>query len=336
MDLIRGTALEGIEDLVASFGADAGPLLRRAGIPRAAVGDHDAFISFRALVKVMESAAAVTGAPDFGRRLALRQGIEILGPVGAAALSAPTFGDALVAASRYLSTYSPALEASLSDAGRDRRLFEIRVILDRLGDHRQQNELSIAVAFRMLRLLAGGGFSPVAVHVPHDPLTAREDYLRYFGTKVRFAEPLMGFTLRTRDLHRPIGHGGELHKVVRSYLDSALADTDADLVRSTTTLIRHLLPTGSLKFALVARQLDLHPRTLQRRLAERSETFDGLVDQVRRDVATHLLRDSDMPLSQLAGVLGYSEQSAFTRRSHAWFSMAPTAYRRALRSAHRE
>ena len=90
--------------------------------------------------------------------------------------------------------------------------------------------------------------------------------------------------------------------------------------------------TGTLTINLVARQLGMHARTLQRRLAKQSTTYEALVDGTRRELATRLLRDTDMPMSQLAGVLGYSEQSVLVWASRRWFGAPPTAQRHLLRS----
>ncbi|HEY2503146.1 MAG TPA: hypothetical protein VGI68_17485, partial [Mycobacterium sp.] len=48
-------------------------------------GVEEVFLPYRSLIVAVETAAAATSTPDFGRRLALRQGIEILGPLGVAA-----------------------------------------------------------------------------------------------------------------------------------------------------------------------------------------------------------------------------------------------------------
>lgn len=88
MSVVRGTALANYPSLVAGLGGDPATLLRAAGVRDQDVGNYDAFISIRAAIRAIESAAAVTATMDFGRRLAQRQGIEILGPVGVAARTA--------------------------------------------------------------------------------------------------------------------------------------------------------------------------------------------------------------------------------------------------------
>lgn len=95
--------------------------------------------------------------------------------------------------------------------------------------------------------------------------------------------------------------------------------------------LRRLLPAGSLDRDLIAGHLCLHPRTLQRRLAAEGTTFAALVDDVRREEAERWLRDTDMPMGRLAGLLGYSEQSVLTRSCHRWFGVSGTLHRQARR-----
>ena len=154
MSLIRGTALLGYPELVTGLGADADLLLRAAGVPIAHVGNPEAYLGYRNLITAVESAAKVTGTPDFGRLLARRQGIEILGPVGAAARTAPTVAAALATVSQYLVVYSPAIAITLGAVDDERYTrMEFGILLDDLPDHRQTIELSLGVALRIFRLL---------------------------------------------------------------------------------------------------------------------------------------------------------------------------------------
>lgn len=60
-------------------------------------------------------------------------------------------------------------------------------------------------------------------------------------------------------------------------------------MESVRTIVRQLLPTGAATLNVVAEQFHLHPKTLQRRLAEENTTFVILVDRVRKDVADRYL-----------------------------------------------
>ncbi|WP_332642136.1 AraC family transcriptional regulator [Aeromicrobium sp.] len=332
MSLIRGTGLSGFPELVAELGGKPDELLSAAGIPRAAVGDQDAFISYRNGVRALEAAATATGTPDLGRRLALRQGVEILGPVGVAVRTAPTVGAAFQALDQYLSVYSPAISAhiDLQPDGRFAR-FEFRILLDRLGPHRQAEELALGVGMQIFRLVAGQDFRPVLVELPHEPLTSTDEYERYFGCPVNYSKDHATIIVRRSDLDRRVDSDNAVHEVVREYLTSIASPAEGQFIEGIRLMIRRMLPTGGLEIGLVAMQLDMHPRTLQRQLAAEGSSFANLVDGVRRDQMEHYLRDTEIPLSQIAGILGYSEQSVLTRSCRRWCGISPTVYRRTSR-----
>jgi AraC-like DNA-binding protein len=328
VSLIRGTALQGFLEVVAELGYDAETFLSAVGIDAATVGDPDAFVSYRAAIDALETASQTTGSPDLGRKLATRQGIEILGPVGVAARTAPTVGAALTAIGQYLSVYSPAIATTIEPApNASQARFIFTIVLDRLPEHGQGIELSLGVALRILRLLIGPEYSPLTVHLPHGPYGPAGEYPRYFGARVRFGEPFAGFTVKRADLRRRLQSDSEVHTIVQRYLRSVAPAHGDNLCEPVRRMIRRMLPTGGLALEPIAAQLAMHPRTLQRRLADEDTTFASLLDEVRRDLVAHYLKTTQLPLSQLAAVAGYSEQSALTRSCQRWFASAPSAYR---------
>jgi AraC-like DNA-binding protein len=329
VSFIRGTALLGFPELVAELGYHAEPLLLAAGIDAAAVGNPDAFISYRSGIDLLESASETTMSPDFGRRLATRQGIEILGPVGVAARTAPTVGAALAAIGQYLSVYSPAIMTTVESAPNPNQArFVFTIVLDRLPEHGQAVELTLGVTLRTFRLLIGRDYTPVTVHLPHSPIGDRREYTQYFGTRVRFDEPSAAFTIDRADLARPLPSDSEVHAIVQRYLRSVAPAHGDELCEPVRRMIRRMLPAGGPALEPIAAQFAMHPRTLQRRLTDEDATFAGLVDEVRREVVEHYLGTTQLPLSQLAAVAGYSEQSALTRSCQRWFGSSPSAYRR--------
>jgi len=327
MSVVRGTGMSGYLDLVAELGGDPHSLLRAAHIRRRDVGNYDAFIPLRAAIQAIESAADATVTPDFGRRLAQRQGIEILGPVGVAARTAATVADALAIFGTYMAAYSPVIAIRVAPLTDPQRSFlTIEFLLDRAPPHPQTTELSLGVSLRVLRFLMGAEYAPIAVHLPHDPLTPKADYVRYFGCTPQFAARTAGFTVRAADLGRPLHRDDVAHRAVVDYLNG-ITPHDAGIVESVRTIVRQLLPTGAATLDVVADQFNLHPKTLQRRLAEDDTTFAALVDQVRKDVADRYLRNTGISLTHLARELGYAEQSVLTRSCKRWFGTGPAAYR---------
>ena len=332
ISVIRGSALSAYPDLVTELGGDPEQLLRAAGIRLADVGRFDAFVSYLGLIHAVESAADTTETPDFGRRLGRRHGIEILGPVGVAARTSGTVADAFGIVEQYMAAYSPAVGARmLPSPEQGLSFFDVSIMIEQPPAHRQVTELGLGVSLRVIRFLLGSGYHPVRVHLPHEPLTRRADYVEYFGCPARFAQPAAGFTLRTADLGRPLARDELAHRAVVQYLNTITDRRDAGMGRPVRDLIRQLLPTGAATLEVIAAQFRLHPKALQRRLAKEGTTFAALVDAVRQDMARRYLRDTDMTLTHLARELGYAEQSVLTRSCGRWFGSSPLALRDGLR-----
>jgi AraC-like DNA-binding protein len=80
--------------------------------------------------------------------------------------------------------------------------------------------------------------------------------------------------------------------------------------------------------AEAAKYFHVSERTLQRRLAEAGTSLADLRDEVRRELAGRLLEDTNLSATEIAGRLGYSQPSAFTRSTMRWFGATPRAYRK--------
>jgi AraC-like DNA-binding protein len=286
------------------------------------------------VIHAVESGAVATQTPDFGSRLAQRQGIEILGPVGLAGRTSKTVAEAFETLEQYLGAYSPAISAVLTPEPIDGNSFlEFKILIPHPPAHPQTTELSVGVMLRVLRFLLGPGYTPTVVHLPHSPLTDREDYLRYFSCTPRFGSDRAGFVIPTEDLQRPLVRDEMAHRVVLEYLDTVVDRHQPTMSSSIRELIRQLLSTGSATVPVIAEQFRLHPKALRRRLVAEGTNFNAVVDDVRREMAERYLRDTDMTLNHLARELGYAEQSVLCRSCQRWFGASPASVRVKFRSA---
>jgi len=59
-------------------------------------------------------------------------------------------------------------------------------------------------------------------------------------------------------------------------------------------------------------------RTLQRRFTDAGITFQQLVEETRRELAHHYLRQSTVELNETAYLLGYEDANSFFRAFHLW------------------
>lgn len=95
------------------------------------------------------------------------------------------------------------------------------------------------------------------------------------------------------------------------------------------------LTTGA-SIQQVARALNLSVRSLQRRLDASETTFRDLSEDVRGRLAEGYLANPGVSISEVAVLLGFSEESAFNRAFRRWTGESPGRWRRSAARQIRE
>ncbi len=306
-------------------------MLERFRIHPDLLTEESARVPLRSLVELLEYAARELDCPDFGLRMAEYQDLHILGPIAAIARTCATAGEAMAQVIRFIGYHSPGihLDLDLSEAQAPRLLIEIR--LQGTTPRRQMVELSMGVAHNGMKLLYGDNFVAQSVQLCGMHPQALASYRRYFKTVVYTGQPCNALVLRDEQLNQRIEQQAPyLHHALEQYFNQFNLRTTSDVVDQVERLVLRMMPIQRCRLPLIADQLGMHVRMLQRRLAEQGRSFDEIVETIRRDRADHYLAERHMPMSQVAGLLGYSEQSVFNRACRRWFAMSPRARRRQL------
>jgi AraC-like DNA-binding protein len=318
--LIRATNLWGYCDLVRELGADPQPFLKRFQIPPGIEHQEDAFVSLGAFVRMLEASSAELNCPDFGLRLSRWQGLDILGPIAVIARNAQTLLGGLESIAQYLYVHSPALTLAVAPPTAGSNVKFSYEVNDLAIYPLQGYELSMANAVRIIRLLGGSEACASGISFLHEQQGLGAAYSEALGCPVRFGQTWCGFEVPLRLTGRPIDSADpETRRIATKYLESQYLPSTAPLSERVAELARRLLPTGQCSAEVIADQLAMHPRTLQRRLATEGFRCQDLFERERRDQAARYLAEPQLFLSQIAGLLGYSEQSALNRSCRRWF-----------------
>jgi AraC-like DNA-binding protein len=91
------------------------------------------------------------------------------------------------------------------------------------------------------------------------------------------------------------------------------------------------LGDGQPALGAIATKLAVSPRTLQRRLREEGTSYGELLDLLRREFATRLLRERKLAVYEIAFLLGYAEPSTFHRAFRRWTGRSPQQFRKGAR-----
>jgi AraC-like DNA-binding protein len=331
MSVIRSAGLRGFRDTVETLGGDPEHYARAAGLPVEALDADDLLVPDVAVAGVLEIAARDLRVPDLGLRVAARQDLGMLGALALAIQNSPTLEAALDCTSRYLFVHARSLSLSLEEDPYGAR----GVVALRYGVQAgaaapvQGTDLGLGFLHRAIGTLVGERYGLRTVELPHRPPGPLAVYEEFFGVPVRVARPAAMLRVPRSLAAKPLTGGDE---VVRRMALAALAEQAAvagpNLAPRVRGAIQQSMGTAPADIGAVARLLALHPRTLQRRLADEGTTFGTVVDEVRRQEARRYLTTTDMPLGQVAGLVGLSEQSALTRCCRRWWGSTPSEVRR--------
>ena len=192
----------------------------------------------------------------------------------------------------------------------------------------QAMELGVGLFRRIAEALLGSGVGLRSALFPHQPLSPVRRYTDFFGADVRFGAPIAALCVERQLLDRGFASADELIRQVaidhlaRHYPDPATL-TSVRVRRALAESLGYAAPS----LARTARLLELHPRTLQRRLAAEGTTFERVLDDVRREASHRYLTTTSMPLSEVATRVGFGEQSTLSHAVQRWYGCSPRELR---------
>jgi AraC-like DNA-binding protein len=195
---------------------------------------------------------------------------------------------------------------------------------------RQYAEYVFAAVFLRTRLAGGVAFPLRAVEFSHPAPPSSTEHERVFGCPVRFSAEACRMII-ARDVWEtelPRGDHG-LFDLLNQHATLLIErlPAEAGLTTDVRAAIAKELRGGDTSLDHVAKKLCMSGRTLQRRLEALGVAYSELVDEMRRAVSTSYLADRELALCEVAYLLGFSEQSSFTRAFKRWTGQTPSEYR---------
>jgi AraC-like DNA-binding protein len=318
-----------VQQVLADYGLDFRALARRAGIDPDLPTKPDARGSVPRLQKLWRLASAASGDPLFGLRVGLAARPAVFHSLALGIMSSGTVLAALWRVERYCRV--------LSTNGR-------LVVVEREGylaleGRRAQNQVEISVATfdafavilcRLLKLCAGPLGVPKLVCFPHAAPPDATPFVEALGCPVEFDAPTIALVFDATAARQavPSGNPGlaaEADRMAERYLEQFDPDTVATRVRA---LILQAMPSGEIDQVEIARSLHQSTSTLQRRLRREGTNFQHLLSEARREKALEYLRSGRHSLADITFLLGFADQSNFTRAFRRWTGKTPREFMR--------
>ena len=323
------SATGGIARLVAvrlrAAGIALAPLLSRAGLTAGQIDDASVRLPVQSQIKLLELAADALHDDLLGFHLARDYDLREIGLFYYVLASSDILADALHRAERYSGIVNEGFSLQ-ARTGKETAIALSYVGIDRHSD-RHQIGFWLTSLVRLCRQLTNRRLVPSRVRVMYRRDRTPAEFRSLLGCEIEYGASMDEIVFPAAVKLMPIVSADPyLNRLLLKYCEEALAHRPAHgatLRSSVEHAITPLLPHGKANAGEVARQLGMSHRTLARRLAAEGVTFSQIQTELKADLARRYLREGDLPVSQIAWLLGYREVSAFTHAFKRWTGTAP-------------
>ena len=329
--LVRAASLTNYVEVARAAGLDPARMLVDAGLRPSMLAEPDLKIPAERVGRLLEASAAASGNESFGLRMAESRQLSNLGPVGLLIRDQPTLRDSLDVLLRYHVLLNGSLSLMVEESAGVVVIRE-EVLVGHAQPVRQALELAIGVLLRVMRQFLGADWHPRRVCFVHPPPRDVSVHLRLFGHCVEFNHDFNGIVCAKSELDaRNPTADPAMARYAQQLLDVSTEPQAPTMLEDVRRTILLLLPSGRCGIEQVAENLGVVCRTVQRRLAEQGHSFSSVVNNIRVELSTRHVTESDRPLTEVAALLGFSAPSGFSRWYQTQFGCSPKESR-AVRS----
>lgn len=311
--LARSAAIYGFGDVLARLGHEPHKLVRMAGLPFACLSEAELRIPTQAMLRLLEIAAEETGMQDLGLRLAANRPDSSSGAFGVMVREQATLREMLQAMVENIWIQIEGLALSLEEHD-GLATFAIEFVDPQGQPVTQAIELVAANIARSLQHVLGPYWKPEMVIFRHGKPVNLAAHLTAFRRVPFFMHDRNAIVMLSADLDQSMPQADpEAARHLAHYLQLIAGSRQQDFVSKVRQLIAAMLPQGLCRMDRLARQLNMHERTLHRRLEAEGTSFGELIVVVRIELLEAYLAPGQRSLTEISELLGFSSLSAFSR-----------------------
>ncbi|MCP4874366.1 MAG: AraC family transcriptional regulator [Gammaproteobacteria bacterium] len=144
------------------------------------------------------------------------------------------------------------------------------------------------------------------------------------NSEIRFLQPISAISIRPDLLQLPV----HLNTPDKPNIDDRDADFNTNFINSIRQIIGSYSQSKNINIEEVASIANMSVRSLQRRLKAEGLRYNDLLSQARYGHAKEKLKNSELPVSEIAKSLGYTDPAHFTRAFRRWSGLSPSAFRK--------
>ena len=338
--LFEPTTLASITPLLASalredYGIDPAPIYLQAGIPLAPPKSPQTRYPLADIRKLWELAREATGDEVIGLKTGRYAKPSNFYAFGYSWSASSTLLGAMQRLTRYMQLMSTAsVEVSLTETDDSYALSAVFPDASK-SPPKEGIDCGMTALLALCDIVAQKEICPLRVELTCPATVHPEAYREALRAPVTFDAAVGTIYFDKETLREPLPLAAPdvakaTDRIAEQYIELLDPHKVASQVRR---LLITLLPSGKADQELVSSRLNRSMSTLQRQLQAEGLSYRDILESTRRSLAENYLRDNRHSIAQIAYLLGFSDQSNFSRAFKRWTSMSPKQYQESLAHA---
>lgn len=314
--------------LVKSRGGDLQTLLAPLGLNESYIEHHEISLSWPQFYQLLQQSMRLSNEPALGLYLGSQLSISTHGLLGLVALSSADVQQALQLICRYITTRSPLIQLEIQQ---QRQQVALRLIeLYPLGEIGPFMAETVMVALhQVLQVLTQQQYQPSRVHFSFKPPADPALYQVFLPCPILFSqtETAIYFDQRHLPLQPPFADPRVQQQLSAQCEQELLHQQQQQTLSGAIQLLLGRSKGRTPDIKEVAAEFALSERTFRRRLRDEQVSYQQLVAQWRQQMALHYLRNTTLPVQQIAYLLGYADPANFGRAFRQQHGVSPQKVR---------
>jgi len=331
--LYEPTTLASLVGLLATslreeYGIDPAPIYSQAGVPLAPPGSPQLRYPLAKIRKLWELGKEASGDETIGLKTGRYAKPAQFYAFGYSWMASSTLLGALQRLTRYYQLMSTAsVEVSLTETADSYALSTIYPEESK-SPPKEGIDCGMTALLALCDIIAEKEIRPLRVELTCPPTVHPDAYRDALRAPIQFNADIGTFHFDKETLREPLCHGApDVAKVTDKIAERYIETLDPTKVASQVRrLLIALLPSGKADQALVSSRLNRSTSSLQRQLQSEGLSYRDVLESTRRSLAENYLRDKKHSYAQIAYLIGFSDQSNFSRAFKRWTSLSPKQY----------
>lgn len=311
--------------MLADLGLDAATVLRRAGLPLGLMHGEGSKITVNEFYVLWQVVTDEAGDPALPLKLADISSLDYFDPAFFAAMCSPDLNTAAKRLSEFKQLVGPFALDTRATNTQTQMTFQCKTGAP-VPPTLALTELVFLVNFA--RRATRQHITPVSVHLP-EMVPDVDVYERHFDCAVETGD-VASLVFRAPDARLPfLTHDDAMWSFFEPQLRKRMDEGRAQ--HSTQAQVAHVLaealPSGRATMDVVARELALSKRTLQRRLSDEGTNWQEVLNASRQSLAKHYLSQTELGAAEISFLLGFEDPNSLFRAFKRWEGTSPETWR---------